>query len=137
MFTKHGFFSSLLGKDNVCCYGSNGNLLDSRVHEGGTLQRYHYLGGDGVIPYVTNFYNDVLLLHDCDRYFGQVTDLGHSGITSYSDCSTYIKFRNLSSCYNYVPPQPGANSKPYAMYILYLYFFRPQNCKGLSFYCIF
>lgn len=100
-------FISFLGKDNVCCYSNSGSLLDSRVEEGGTLQRYHYLGSDGVIPYITNFYYDVLPFLHCCRYFGHVTDLGHRGVTLFSECQTYTKFRNISSCYNYVPPRPG------------------------------
>lgn len=107
---KPGF----LGKDNVCCYSNSGSLLDSRVEEGGTLQRYHYLGSDGVIPYITNFYYDVLPFLHCCRYFGHVTDLGHRGVTLFSECQTYTKFRNISSCYNYVPPRPaGANGDPH------------------------
>lgn len=103
-----------LGQDNVCCYGNTGSLLDSRVEEGGTLQRYHYLGGDDVIPYVTNFYYDVLPFLHCCRYFGHVTDLGHRGVTLFSECQTYAKFRHVSSCYNYVPPRPaGANGDPH------------------------
>lgn len=101
------FSFRFLGQDNVCCYGNTGSLLDSRVEEGGTLQRYHYLGGDDVIPYVTNFYYDVLPFLHCCRYFGHVTDLGHRGVTLFSECQTYAKFRHVSSCYNYVPPRPG------------------------------
>ena len=98
---------SLRGKDNVCCYGTSGNLLDSRVEEGGTLQRYHYLGGRDTVPYVTNLYYDVLPFLHCCRYFGPVSDRGKRGVSLYSECQDYIRFRNISSCYNYVPPRPG------------------------------
>ncbi|XP_078337855.1 protein mesh-like isoform X2 [Crassostrea virginica] len=104
----------LRGKDNVCCYGTSGNLLDSRVEEGGTLQRYHYLGGRDAVPYVTNLYYDVLPFLHCCRYFGPVSDRGKRGVSLYSECQDYIRFRNISSCYNYVPPRPaGARGDPH------------------------
>jgi hypothetical protein len=93
--------------DNVCCYDKDGNLIDSRVKEGGTLQRYHYLGGVGNVPYVTNFYYDVLPFLHCCRYFGTSIDNGHRGIATFSECQDFLGFRNVSSCYNYIPPRPG------------------------------
>ncbi|XP_048752938.2 protein mesh-like [Ostrea edulis] len=103
-----------LDSDNVCCYDKNANLIDSRVKEGGTLQRYHYLGGMGNVPYVTNFYYDILPFLHCCRYFGTSIDNGQRGIATYSECQDYLKFRNVSSCYNYIPPRPaGANGDPH------------------------
>ncbi|XP_048752954.2 protein mesh-like isoform X2 [Ostrea edulis] len=94
------------GKDNVCCYGVDQNLIDSRIKEGGTLQRYHYLGGEGNVPYLTNFYYDVLPYLHCCKY-GSSVDLGYEGISVFSECQDYLHFRNISSCFNYVPPRPG------------------------------
>lgn len=90
----------------MCCYDKDGNLIDSRVKKGGTLQRYHYLGGVGNVPYVTNFYYDVLPSLHCCRYFDTRLN-GFSGIPVFSECQDYLEFRDVSSCVNYIPPQPG------------------------------
>ncbi|XP_056008372.1 sushi domain-containing protein 2-like isoform X1 [Ostrea edulis] len=102
-----------LGIDNVCCYDKDGNLIDSRVKKGGTLQRYHYLGGVGNVPYVTNFYYDVLPSLHCCRYFDTRLN-GFSGMSVFSECQDYLEFRDVSSCVNYIPPQPaGAHGDPH------------------------
>lgn len=108
-----------LESDNVCCYDKNANLIDSRVKEGGTLQRYHYLGGMGNVPYVTNFYYDILPFLHCCRYFGTSMDNGQRGIATYSECQDYLKFRNVSSCYNYIPPRPGIYLPPIKFDMIY------------------
>ncbi|XP_061188889.1 protein mesh-like [Saccostrea echinata] len=103
-----------LDNDNVCCYDFSGNLIDTRVKEGGTLQRYHYLGGGRNIPYITNFYYDVLPFLHCCRYYGTSSDAGQGGKYLYSECQDYLNFRKVSSCYNYIPPRPaGANGDPH------------------------
>ncbi|XP_062581789.1 protein mesh-like [Saccostrea cucullata] len=103
-----------LDSDNVCCYDFSGNLIDTRVKEGGSLQRYHYLGGEKNIPYVTNFYYDVLPFLHCCRYYGISSDVGQGGSFLYSECQDYLEFRKISSCYNYIPPRPaGANGDPH------------------------
>uniref|UniRef100_K1QEJ8 Uncharacterized protein n=1 Tax=Magallana gigas TaxID=29159 RepID=K1QEJ8_MAGGI len=56
------------GMDNMCCYDNDDKLIDSRYGEGGTLQRYHYLGGQDVQPFIANFYYDVLPFLYCCRY---------------------------------------------------------------------
>ncbi|XP_062583122.1 protein mesh-like [Saccostrea cucullata] len=100
--------------DNVCCYDIRGNLIDSRVKEGGSLQRYHYLGGVRNIPYVTNFYYDVLPFLHCCRYYGSSSDFGQHGQVIYSACQDFLQFRKVSSCFNYIPPRPaGANGDPH------------------------
>jgi hypothetical protein len=94
----------------VCCYGNDQNLIDSRVKEGGSLQRYHYLGGEDNIPYLTNFYYDLLPYLHCCRY-GSSVDVGYKGLSVFSECQDYLRFRHVSSCYNYIPPRPGNNKR--------------------------
>lgn len=36
------------GTDNVCCYDNESKLIHTHDSEGGTLQRYHLLGGENV-----------------------------------------------------------------------------------------
>lgn len=86
------FFFRFFGKDNVCCYGNIGSLLDLWVEEGGIFQCYYYFGGDDVIFYVINFYYDVLFFFYCCRYFGYVIDRGYCGVIFFLECQIYIKF---------------------------------------------
>nr|XP_022323670.1 uncharacterized protein LOC111124774 isoform X2 [Crassostrea virginica] len=90
------------GIDNLCCYDMENKLIDSRQAEGGFLQRYHYLGGDGTIPYLTNFYYDILPYHHCCRYsknYVQESDVNTDV------CYKFIEYRKPSSCVNYDPPR--------------------------------
>ncbi|XP_062583115.1 protein mesh-like [Saccostrea cucullata] len=95
------------GSDNVCCYNTNGNLIDSRVEEGGTYQRYHY--GEGV-PYVSNFYYDVMPFLQCCRFSQPSANDTSAKEDTYSLCQNYLKLRNYSSCQNYEPPRLARTS---------------------------
>ncbi|XP_062572621.1 LOW QUALITY PROTEIN: protein mesh-like, partial [Saccostrea cucullata] len=100
------------GVDNLCCYDIANNLIDSRVKEGGSIQRYHYLGGHRVQPYITNFYFDVLPFLHCCRYSLNVIGIGSSGVSNL--CPSYFKHRKFSSCKNYIPPRPArTNGDPH------------------------
>ncbi|XP_062594961.1 LOW QUALITY PROTEIN: sushi domain-containing protein 2-like, partial [Saccostrea cucullata] len=100
------------GVDNLCCYDNANNLIDSRVKEGGSIQRYHYLGGHRVQPYITNFYFDVLPFLHCCRYSLNVIGIGSSGVSNL--CPSYFKHRKFSSCKNYIPPRPArTNGDPH------------------------
>nr|XP_022323656.1 protein mesh-like [Crassostrea virginica] len=90
------------GIDNLCCYDVQNKLIDSRQAEGGFLQRYHYLGGEGTIPYLTNFYYDVLPYLHCCRY--------QQNRTQDDICSKFFQYRQPSSCLNYDPPRPARTS---------------------------
>ena len=91
-------FNRPRGTDNLCCYDLENKLIDSRQAEGGFLQRYHYLGGEGTIPYLTNFYYDVLPYLHCCRY--------QKSRTQNDICSKFFNYRQPSSCLNYDPPRP-------------------------------
>lgn len=104
------------GIDNLCCYDADKNLIDSRLKEGGSLQRYHYLGGPGVLPYLSNFYFDVIPFLHCCRYSqqehsGPVDDINNANANL---CPQYTKERKYSSCVNYEPPRPArTNGDPH------------------------
>nr|XP_034303982.1 sushi domain-containing protein 2-like isoform X2 [Crassostrea gigas] len=103
------------GIDNLCCYDADKNLIDSRLKEGGSLQRYHYLGGPEVLPYLSNFYFDVLPFLHCCRY-SQKEQNDHSDDKNKNGtlCPQYIKHRKSSSCVNYEPPRPArTNGDPH------------------------
>ncbi|XP_062583134.1 protein mesh-like [Saccostrea cucullata] len=95
------------GSDNVCCYNANGNLIDSRVEEGGTQQRYHYVEG---VPYVSNFYYDVMPFMQCCRFSQTSANDTTDKEDTYSLCQNYLKLRNYSSCQNYEPPRLARTS---------------------------
>ncbi|XP_062601517.1 protein mesh-like [Saccostrea cucullata] len=93
------------GIDNLCCYDVTNNLMVSREKEGGSLQRYHYVGGQNTQPYITHFYFDVLPFLHCCRYSPNVYK--DNKCNDSNMCSSYFKHRQRSSCFNYVPPQPA------------------------------
>ncbi|XP_061189929.1 protein mesh-like [Saccostrea echinata] len=93
--------------DNVCCYNAEGNLIDSRLQEGGTRQRYHYSEG---VPYVNNFYHDVMPFMQCCRFSQTSTKEASENGDTYSLCQKYLKLRNYSSCQNYEPPRLARTS---------------------------
>ncbi|XP_048768421.2 protein mesh-like [Ostrea edulis] len=103
------------GVDNLCCYDRDNNLIDSRVREGGSLQRYHYSGGSGVLPYLANFYFDVLPFLHCCRYSQNVYQIIGSESSSVTNiCPSYFTQRKFSSCINYDPPRPArTNGDPH------------------------
>lgn len=91
--------------DNICCYDQGNNLIGSRFNEGGSLQRYHYLGGSGIIPYLHNFYFDILPFLYCCRYSENNVEVLNSTVEIVCPC--FFTYRNISSCVNYDPPRPG------------------------------
>ncbi|XP_061189930.1 sushi domain-containing protein 2-like [Saccostrea echinata] len=98
------------GMDNVCCFNAKGNLIDSRVQEGGTLQRFHYLGKKPEnVPYITNFYHDVVPFLQCCRFSQMQSDINQEN-TTYNLCQDFLKIRKYSSCQNYEPPRPARTS---------------------------
>ncbi|XP_048768432.2 protein mesh-like [Ostrea edulis] len=103
------------GVGNLCCYDKDDNLIDSRDRQGGSLQRYHYSGGSGVLPYLANFYFDVLPFLHCCRYsqnVPKVTEREHSTVTN--TCPAFFIRRKYSSCVNYNPPRPArTNGDPH------------------------
>nr|XP_034303984.1 protein mesh isoform X2 [Crassostrea gigas] len=103
------------GIDNLCCYDADKNLIDSRLKEGGCLQRYHYLGGPEVLPYLSNFYFDVLPFLHCCRYSQmEQNDSSDDNNNNGTLCPQYIKHRKISSCVNYEPPRPArTNGDPH------------------------
>ena len=96
------------GIDNLCCYDVQNKLIDSRQAEGGFLQRYHYLGGEGTIPYLTNFYYDVLPYLHCCRYNNN--SVQENDANTEDVCYKFFEYRKPSSCVNYDPPRPGKYS---------------------------
>uniref|UniRef100_K1QQQ6 Sushi, nidogen and EGF-like domain-containing protein 1 n=1 Tax=Magallana gigas TaxID=29159 RepID=K1QQQ6_MAGGI len=102
------------GIDNLCCYDADMNLIDSRLKEGGCLQRYHYLGGPEVLPYLSNFYFDVLPFLHCCRYSQKEQNDPSDDKNNGTLCPQYIKHRKFSSCANYEPPRPArTNGDPH------------------------
>eukprot|EP00105_Crassostrea_gigas_P046261 XP_019930409.1 PREDICTED: protein mesh [Crassostrea gigas] len=102
--------------DNLCCYDSSNNLIDSRLKEGGSLQRYHYLGGSRIYPYLTNFYFDVLPFLHCCRYTrnGYNVVSGGNIVVAENICPRFFTHRKYSSCENYEPPRPArTNGDPH------------------------
>ncbi|XP_062583136.1 protein mesh-like [Saccostrea cucullata] len=98
------------GMDNVCCFNAKGNLIDSRVQEGGTLQRFHYLGKKPEnVPYISNFYHDVVPFLQCCRFSQMQSDTNQEN-TTYNLCQDFLKIRKYSSCQNYEPPRPARTS---------------------------
>ena len=93
--------------DNLCCYDQGNNLIDSRLNEGGSLQRYHYLGGSRIIPYLHNFYFDVLPFLYCCRYSPNAYTVGNGGSAVENECPSFFRQRKFSSCVDYFPPRPG------------------------------
>ncbi|XP_062587995.1 LOW QUALITY PROTEIN: sushi domain-containing protein 2-like [Saccostrea cucullata] len=99
------------GTDNVCCFNEHGILIDSRSHEGGTQQRYHYRGDDhGNIPYVTNFCKDVVPFLHCCRFSQTSANEISNEKETYSLCQDFLALRRYSSCENYDPPRPARTS---------------------------
>lgn len=88
--------------DNICCYDKESKLIQSNEVEGGTLQRYHYLGGKSIQPFFDNFYYDVIPFVYCCRYSKHKS----KGMGT-SNCHQYLRRRPQSSCLHYVPPRPG------------------------------
>lgn len=88
--------------DNICCYDKESKLIQSNEVEGGTLQRYHYLGGKSIQPFFDNFYYDVIPFVYCCRYSKHKS----KGMGT-SDCHQYLRRRPRSSCLHYVPPRLG------------------------------
>lgn len=88
--------------DNICCYDNESKLIQSNEVEGGTLQRYHYLGGKSIQPFFDNFYYDVIPFVYCCRYSKHKS----KGMGT-SNCHQYLRRRPQSSCLHYVPPRPG------------------------------
>nr|XP_022323644.1 protein mesh-like [Crassostrea virginica] len=100
--------------DNLCCYDQGNNLIDSRLKEGGSLQRYHYLGGSQIIPYLHNFYFDVLPFLYCCRYSQNVYIVENDDSIVVNECPSFFTQRKFSSCVNYVPPRPArTNGDPH------------------------
>lgn len=96
------------GMDNMCCYDNDDKLIDSRYGEGGTLQRYHYLGGQDVQPFIANFYFDVLPFLYCCRYSKHYSqDIKPKSSRFSSICPRYIQRRQRSTCVHYKPPRPA------------------------------
>nr|XP_022323654.1 protein mesh-like [Crassostrea virginica] len=96
------------GIDNLCCYDVDNKLIDSRQAEGGFLQRYHYLGEDGTIPYLTNFYYDVIPYLHCCRY--NKNSVQENDVNIEDVCYKFFEYRKRSSCVNYDPPRPARTS---------------------------
>lgn len=96
------------GMDNMCCYNNDNKLIDSRYGEGGTLQRYHYLGGQDVQPFIANFYFDVLPFLYCCRYSKHyLQGIKPKSSRFSSTCPRYIQRRQKNTCVHYKPPRPA------------------------------
>lgn len=107
----------------MCCYDNDDKLIDSRYGEGGTLQRYHYLGGQDVQPFIANFYFDVLPFLYCCRYSKQYLQGIKSKSSRFSStCPRYIQRRQKSTCVHYKPPRPGKYNVEGALAVNYLLF---------------
>ncbi|XP_062583116.1 sushi domain-containing protein 2-like [Saccostrea cucullata] len=103
------------GADNVCCFNKQGTLIDSRSHEGGTQQRYHYRGDNhNNMPYVTNFCKDVVPFLHCCRFSQTSMNETSNEDETYSLCQEFLTLRKYSSCENYDPPKPAkTNGDPH------------------------
>eukprot|EP00105_Crassostrea_gigas_P039526 XP_019923674.1 PREDICTED: uncharacterized protein K03H1.5 [Crassostrea gigas] len=111
------------GMDNMCCYDNDDKLIDSRYGEGGTLQRYHYLGGQDVQPFIANFYYDVLPFLYCCRYSKHyLQGIKPKSSRFSSTCPRYIQRRQKSTCVHYKPPRPGKYNVEGALAVNYLLF---------------
>lgn len=82
----------------LCCYDSQGELLDIRDNlSGGTHNRYHYQAqGDDIVPYFSYFTEDLLPYLHCCQYS-----------SNENLCQTFQKFRPPTTCQFYRPPSPA------------------------------
>ena len=91
------------GYDNHCCYDNDGNLIETNYEKfGGTTQRYHYKGdGKDNIPFLSNFYDDLMPYIYCCQY---PESYGFDGTEL---CQKYLNRRPPSRCDGYIPPRLG------------------------------
>ncbi|KAJ8302770.1 hypothetical protein KUTeg_019166 [Tegillarca granosa] len=115
------------GTGRLCCYDKTGNLMDARkLDGGGTVHRHHYFGSDGNIPFLSNFYFDIVPYLQCCVYQnetgnggGQIRPLSLTANDMTTNivgdtCPKFFERRPASDCKGYVPPRPArGNGDPH------------------------
>lgn len=101
--------------------------MDARkLDGGGTVHRHHYFGSDGNIPFLSNFYFDIVPYLQCCVYQnetgnggGQIRPLSLTANDMTTNivgdtCPKFFERRPASDCKGYVPPRPArGNGDPH------------------------